>query len=324
MHKPEYETLCAFGGLLLNDDLPSIFKANDLCNRGGVDTISCGSAVAFAIECFENGILTLEDTGGLELRWGAGPAIVKLTEMIVNREGIGDLLADGVKRAAERIGRDSEKFAVHCGGVEPAMHDPKFDPGQASSYYCEPAPGRHTVACLMYLELQQLEKKYSRASKVPAVTTDRRKHTYDAHGEALAVDSYFKELVDCAGICLFGTQVGGDMPIAEWINAASGWSLSNDDCLTIGERVEQLRHAFNLREGLNPIRDFKLHPRVYGDPPLKKGPAKGVTIDIETMAEAAYAAMHWDTADGAIDRETLERLDLIEVADYFQTRAKPE
>ena len=124
MHKPEYETMCAFGGLALNDNIHTIMKINDLCNRGGVDTISCGGVTAFAMECFENGLLTTKDTNGLELRWGDGEALVRLTEMIINREGIGDLLAEGVKRAAEKIGKGAEKFAVHAGGVELPMHDP--------------------------------------------------------------------------------------------------------------------------------------------------------------------------------------------------------
>ncbi|MEW5724818.1 MAG: aldehyde ferredoxin oxidoreductase family protein [Thermodesulfobacteriota bacterium] len=314
MHKPEYETICAFGSLCLNDDLLSIMKVNDICNRGGVDTISCGAVVAFAIECFENGILTPADTGGLELRWGASEAIVRLTEMIVRREGLGDVLADGVRSAAQRIGRGAEKFAVHCGGVEAPMHDPKFDPGQASSYLCEPTPGRHTIASLLFLDVQLLEKKFARARKIPAVTTNRRKHAYGDWGEALAVDSFYKMLVDCAGVCLFGTQAGGNMPLCEWLDAATGWVTTPDDYLEVGERVELLRHAFNVREGLNPARDFQLHPRVYGDPPLTRGPAKNVTIDLDTMARATYAAMKWDFETGRPERGHLEKMGLSEVA----------
>jgi len=160
MHKPEYETICAFGSLLLNDDLYSIFRLNDMVNRAGMDSISCGGTVAFAIECFENGILTLKDTDGLELRWGKADAIIKLTEMIINRKGLGDILADGVKRAAERIGQGSKAFAVHCGGVEAAMHDPRFDPGFIFSYCCEPTPGRHTISSYQFLDLQHIEKKF--------------------------------------------------------------------------------------------------------------------------------------------------------------------
>ena len=315
MHKPEYETICAFGSLTLNNDLYSIFKVNDLVNRGGVDSISCGAVVAFAIECFENNILTKKDTGGLDLRWGNPEAVIRLTEMIINREGLGDILADGVKPAAERIGLGAEKYAVHCGGVEPGMHDPKIDPGFAASYFCEPTPGRHTIASYMFLDVQGLENKFSRAKKIPAFSTRRHRFRYDGTGEALVVDSFFKMLVDGAGVCLFGTQVGGGMPLCEWLNAATGWDLSNDEYLVIGERIEQLRHAFNIREGFNPIRDFRPHPRVYGDPPSSRGPAKGVTIDVDTMAQSFYQALHWDLATGKPKLEHLKRLGLTDVAE---------
>jgi aldehyde:ferredoxin oxidoreductase len=122
-HKPEYETLCSFGGLVLHDDLDTIVEINELCNREGIDTISAGGAVAFAIECFRNGIISRNDTGGLDLEWGGSNEILKLTEMIINREGIGDVLAEGVKRAAARLGSGSGEYAVPAGGQELPMHD---------------------------------------------------------------------------------------------------------------------------------------------------------------------------------------------------------
>lgn len=313
MHKPEYESLCALGTLLLNEDLPSIFKINDLVNRAGMDTISCGGVLAFAVECFENGLLTKSDTDGLELRWGNAPALVALTEKIIKREGLGDLLADGVKKAAERIGKGSERFAVHCGGMEAPMHDPKFDPGYGISYSCEPTPGRHTISSYQFLDLQFLEKKFKRAGKVPALTTYHQKYNYENRGEAVAIDSFYKMLVDCAGACLFGTQIRGDIPLCEWMNAVTGWDLSNDDYLQIGERVEQLRHAFNIREGLNPQKDFRPHPRLYGDPPLPKGPAKGVTLDMEKLTRSFYQAMHWDLETARPEKDYLKDLGLDEV-----------
>jgi aldehyde:ferredoxin oxidoreductase len=320
MHKPEYETICAFGALLLNDDLRSIFRVNDLLNRAGMDTISCGATVAFAIECFESGVLTLEDTGGLELRWGNGEAVVHLVGMIVRREGLGDILADGVKRASERIGRGSEQFAVHCGGVEAPMHDPKFDPGFILSYSCEPTPGRHTITSYQYLDLQHLEQQFARAKGVPLFTTRKERYRYGDRGEALAVDSFYKMIMDCAGACLFGTQVGGPIPLCAWMNAATGWYFTPDDYLIAGERVHQLRHAFNIREGLNPIRDFRPHPRVCGDPPLTRGPAKGVSVDFDTLARSYYKAMGWDLKTGKASRDHLKALGLDEVAEAFYGR----
>jgi aldehyde:ferredoxin oxidoreductase len=313
MHKPEYETICAFGSLLLNDDIFSIFKLNDLVNRAGMDSISTGSVVAFAMECFENGILTPKETDGLELNWGNTDAVIKLTEMIIKREGIGDILADGVKPASEKIGRGSEVFAVHCGGVEAPMHDPRFDPGFIFSYCLEPTPGRHTISSYQFLDLQHIEKKFSRAEKVPAMTTRKERYRYDNKGKGIAVNSLYKTLIDCAGVCLFGTQIGGNIPLCEWMNAATGWDLSNDDYLLIAERVHQLRHAFNIREAINPIRDFRPHPRLYGDPPFSKGPARKVTLDMDKLGKSYYEAMSWDLDTGRPHIQHLKDLGLKEV-----------
>lgn len=312
MHKPEYETICAFGALLLNDDLHTIFKLNDMVNRAGIDSISCGGVVAFAIECYENGILTKEDTGGIELTWGNSPAVMELTSLIIERKGIGDVLADGVKPAAERIGRGSELFAVHCGGIEAPMHDPKFDPGWAYTYYGEPSPGRHTVACNQFSDLQRIRTKFGTAAK-PPVEAGGSGNPYLQQAHEMAVGSFYKMLIDCAGACLFGTQVGGGFPICEWMNAATGRQLSNDEYLVIGERVKQLRHAFNLREGINVLRDQRPNPRIYGSPPLDSGPSKNVTLDIDAMAEAFLKANHWDTQTGLPDVEHLRALGLSQV-----------
>jgi aldehyde:ferredoxin oxidoreductase len=323
MHKPEYETLGSFGSLCLTDDLDALFKLNDLCNRGGVDTISCGAVVAFAIECFENGILTEADTGGLKLAWGDGDAAIRLVEMIVAREGIGDVLAEGVLRAARKIGRGADRFAVTCGGVEPPMHDPKFDPGFAPVYHVDPTPGRHTTASYTYLDLQVLEKHYSRARKIPMLATHGQRHTYTGAGEAIAVNVMFKMLLDAAGICLFGASVGGPMPLCEWLNAATGWNRTKDEYLVLGDRIQQLRHAFNVREGIRPFQDWWPHPRVVGNPPFDHGPAKGVTIDLDTMSREFCQAFHWDPATGRPDPHHLEGLGMSDLAGFFEKAVHP-
>jgi aldehyde:ferredoxin oxidoreductase len=311
MHKPEYETICAFGAMLLNDDLHSIFKINDLVNRGGIDSISCGSIVAFAVECYENGVLTKEDTSGLELTWGNSDAIIELTRMIIEREGIGDALADGVKVAAEKIGKGAEKYAVHCGGIEPPMHHPMFDTGWAFTYYLESTPGRHTTSCNQYLEMQHLKKKYARARGKPRredMINEHAKHAY-----RINVGADYKMLVDAVGACLFGTHVGGPLPLGDWINAATGWNYSYDDYLAVGERIRLLRHAFNVREGINPIRDCMPHARLFGDPPMMYGPLKGKSLDLNAMAQAYYKMAGWDVDTGRPDRKRLQEAALEEV-----------
>ncbi len=319
MHKPEYETITSFGHMLLNDDLHSVCKVNDLCNRGGIDTISCGGAVAFAIELYENGIIDKGDTDGLELTWGNSKAIVELTEKIINREGFGDVLADGVKKAAEKIGKGSEKYAVHCGGQEAPMHDPKLDPGYGMVYFCDAAPGRHTVTGGGFLELQSLDKKFSRAPSLPPVTTMKSRHKYEEQGEGVAVGLFYKMLVDSAGICIFGTQVGGDIPICEWMNGATGWTFTNDQYLETGERIAQLRHSFNTREGINPAKDFLLHPRLQGKPALEAGPLKKVSLDPKALAETFYKATKRDLDTGRVDKAHLMKLGLEDVVQEIYT-----
>jgi aldehyde:ferredoxin oxidoreductase len=144
-HKPEYETCAAFGSLLLNNDPQVVFEINDLLNRAGMDTISAGGVVAFAIECAEHGLLTPDRLDGLKLAWGNAEAILALVRKIIAREGIGDLLADGVRVAAQKIGPPAADFAMHAGGQELPMHDTRYDPGFALAYSLDPTPGRHNT-----------------------------------------------------------------------------------------------------------------------------------------------------------------------------------
>ena len=134
IHKPEYETIGAFGSMCLNSDPDSIIVANDICNRQGLDTISAGCTIAFAIECFENGIIGPKDTDGIELAWGNHRAIIALAEKMAKREGFGDILADGARVAAETIGNGADQYAIHIKGQELPMHDPRAFHGLALSY----------------------------------------------------------------------------------------------------------------------------------------------------------------------------------------------
>jgi aldehyde:ferredoxin oxidoreductase len=144
-HKPEYETLGAFGTMCFNDDLASINLCNEICNHAGLDTISAACTVAFAIECYENGIITDDDTGGIPLGWGNAEAIVAVTRQMADGTGFGGkVLGDGAKRAAERIGKGAEQYAIHVAGEEVPMHDPRLNPGLATSYKMDATPGRHT------------------------------------------------------------------------------------------------------------------------------------------------------------------------------------
>ncbi len=306
-HRPEYETLCGFGTLLLNDDPDSIIEVNEMCNRAGIDTISAAGAVAFAIECFENGLIDKNTTGGLELAWGKADEIVTLTEMIIKREGFGDTLADGVKKAAAVIGRGSEPYAVHAGGQELPMHDPKFDPGHGFAYQCEPTPGRHTIACDLYAELWAIKKTF------PAVKRAVRsaKNRGEKHAALYLGTSNYMQVLNGCGICEFGPMTAF-YPLVDYLNLATGWNLSADEYLTVGERILNLRKAFNVREGIT-AEDTKMHGRGYGNPPLAAGPLKGVTLDMESMEKSLFTQAGWDISLGGPNLSKLEELQLDEL-----------
>jgi len=312
-HKPEYESISALGSLTLVSDPFTIFRANDLCNRAGMDTISAGTTIAFAMECYEKGILTKEDTGGIELAWGNGEALLALLEKMIAREGIGDLLADGVRKASTKLKRGSEAFAVHAGGQELPMHDPRYDPGYGIGYYLEPAPGRHTVVSYVFWEMEQLYLKFREAKKYSTSMSKARWYDPKDKGRMMALLSKYVQVANGCGLCIFGLQIGGNMPVFQWVNAATGWDLREEDFIDIGERIETLRHAFNLREGLRPLHDFRPTPRATGSPPLERGPTAGVTLDMDRFARDFYDEYGWDFDTGKPTKETLKRLGLAEV-----------
>ncbi len=307
-HKPEYETLCSFGGLVLQDDLDTLFEINELCNREGIDSISAGGAVAFAIECFEKGIIDEKQTGGLKLGWGKSKEILRLTEMIIEREKIGNILADGVRLAAKKIGKGSEAFAIHAGGQELPMHDSRLDPGFGIIYQMEPTPGRHTVSSYLYGPLYKTKNRFPAVKRMIAGARGK-----DMKKLALCLGTaYFTNLFNGAGLCQFGILTG-PLPVVDYLNAVTGWGLSADDYLKTGERILNLRKAFNLREGVGP-EDSRLHPRAAGAEPVKKGPIKGVTLDMEALTRGFCELAGWDYSLGGPPREKLRELGIADLA----------
>ena len=299
-HKVEYETAAAWGTMTLSDDFPALIRINELCNRYGFDTIGAGCTAAFAVECFENGILTTKDTGGLELRWGNAAALVALLEQMGERQGIGDILADGVKKASERLGKGSERFAMHVHGSEVPMHDPKFQPGLATAYKLDATPARHT---------QGHEDMPPVLDGWPA----HEKYHYTGKGELHKKCSEMVHVVNAAGVCLFAFLSYEWQFIPEFLSAVTGWSMDTEECYRIGERIADIRHAFNLREGLNPLR-FHVPDRILGIPAQTQGNVRGVSVDLEAQVRDYCAAMEWDPVTAVPSRQRLLSLGLHEVA----------
>jgi aldehyde:ferredoxin oxidoreductase len=286
-HKPEYETIASFGPLCGNGDPMVIFKLNDMCNRSGLDTISAGSVIAFAMECFEKGIVTSKDTDGIDLKWGDRDAMVALLQKIIRREGIGDLLADGVKAAAARIGKGAAGCAIHVGGQEPGMHSALFLPGRGTGYVCDPTPGRHTAGPMARIDAGM-------AGIAPYEEMQFHgfeRYDYKSKGPASAKTSCYWQIGTCAGLCLFPVIFFGNYPLLEFFNAVTGRDMNLQEALKTGARIQTLRQYFNIREGINP-RDIRLPSRMQGIPPHQKGPLAGITIDIETLRQEYFRCRH--------------------------------
>lgn len=311
VHKPEYESQWDFTGFLLNDDNDAMLFINEYCNRMGIDTISTGGSVGMAIECYENGLLTKEDFGGLEMTWGNAESIIAFVKMICNREGIGDKFADGCKRAVELLGPETAKYGVHGGGMEPPMHDSRPDPQQCTLYAIDATPARHTSGGSLYYGCMHLWKKVSWAPPAVLVgSKDGEWNNYDEEALKVLACGYFKRIVDAAGGCYFGFILGvGNYPMFEWLSAATGWDNTPDDWMHIGHRIFTMRQLFNIKQGLDPWYS-RPHGRMVGEPPLKVGKVAGKTVPIDAMMKASWKAAGFDEETGIPLPETVESLGL--------------
>jgi aldehyde:ferredoxin oxidoreductase len=256
---------------------------SEALNRAGMDSISAGSTIGYAFECFEKGIITEADTGGLQLKWGDAKAASQLLDMMINREGIGDLLADGVKVASEKIGKDSDQYALHCGGQEPGMHDPKLDPMLGVHYSADPTPGRHTIGGSQYYNMMALWQEVSWAPKVTKYPKSEEYIPSDDEALKSVALSCYKMLNDAAGGCFFALIAGLDhWNLFKMLNDTTGWGLSADEYMAIGRRIQTLRQMFGIKHGVEP-KDAIMTGRLMGEPPLKAGALKGITLPIQEM-----------------------------------------
>ena len=309
-HKPEYETCAVFAGLIMGKDKDPIFLLNEMLNRAGMDSISAGHACAFAIECYENGILTKEDTDGLELTWGNLASVVKLLEKMIVREGIGDILADGVKLAAQRIGKGSASYAMHCGGQEPGMHDTRLDPILGVIYSGDATPGRHTTGSAQYYNMMRLWDQVSWAPRIKRYLKEEEYKPTDQEAKKAVASIAYKQLTDGAGGCMYAMITGtSHWNLFDYLNAATGWGKSPDDYMKIGRRMQTTRQLFNIKHGIDPI-TFKLNDRMAGMPPLTDGPLKDRTVPIDQMLRNFWKQSGWEESTGIPSKETILELGL--------------
>lgn len=312
---PEYETVGMLGGMCLVDDLEAIAKANELCNRYGLDTISTGAVIAFAMEAFERGIITPSDTGGIDLRFGNADALIEMIERIGTRSGLGETLGEGVRRAAEAIGGTSREYALHVKGLEPPAHDPRCYHGVALAYATS-----NRGAC----HLQGFTHAFERVLSMPDIGIDRphERHNLENKAELVAKLQNLMSMMDSLKACKFllfgGVRV---THLVEWLQLVTGWDVGIQEFMTTGERLYNLKRLYNNRCGITRV-DDNLPPRFT----TEKRAGEGLVVSLPhlgRMLSDYYDFRGWN-AEGIPRLSTLERLGLEEEAERARDAVRIE
>ncbi|MEE9366513.1 MAG: aldehyde ferredoxin oxidoreductase family protein [Dehalococcoidales bacterium] len=305
---PEYETLASIGSNCGIDNLEAIAKGSELCNAYSLDTISTGEVIAFAMECFENGLLSTADTGGIELRFGSTEAMLKLIEMIARREGIGDMLAEGVARAAQRIGKGADAYAIHTKGLEAGMHEPRVKLGLGLGFMVNPHGADHccNLHDTMYTNAADWRGKemahLGMPGPFPADDIGPRKVALFRFVQSKLI--VFDSLVVCQFLPYSYEQING------LLSAVTGWDTSVNELMRIAERTLTMARLFNLREGLTAA-DDKLPQRFFQ--PKTDGVLADKALDpekIELARRYYYTLMGWDEETGVPRPEKVEELEI--------------
>jgi aldehyde:ferredoxin oxidoreductase len=291
---PEYETTNTFGAMCGISDINAITMANYRCNELGLDTISAGSTIAFSMECYQRGILTSEDTDGLEIKFGESDLIVDLVEKIAHREGIGDLLAEGSQVMAQELGQDSEHFAMHVKGLELPAYDPRAAKICGLGYVTANRGGDHITSYVeapTFVDVPLLVIEDS-SIKDPLIADPLEAKVIVDMENALSA-------LDAIGCCKFMGMGLTSQDMVDLLAFATGWDITLDEYLNCGERNYNLARAFCIREGIDRHAD-RLPDRLMQDP-LPTGPAEDMLIeldDMEKMKDAYYQFRGWDQSNG--------------------------
>ncbi len=318
---PEYETTSTLGNYCGVSDLAAISKANEICNKYGLDTISCGATISWAMECFEEGRITTADTGGLELNFGNAAAMVKLTEMIANRQGFGDILANGSERAAAIIGRGTEEFLLTSHKQEAPAHMPQLKRSLAVIYAANPFGSDHQSS-----EHDPVyEEKVAYPERLGALGLTEAQPALSLGPEKIRyarLTQYLYSLMDSVNVCQFvygpAWQLYGPEELRAMVEYVTGWDVSIDELLTVGERRLNMLRAFNAREGIDRSQD-RLPEKMFKKA-LKGGPTEGIKLDraeFEQALDEYFRQNDWDVETGVPTRYKLEQLDLAWVADQL-------
>jgi aldehyde:ferredoxin oxidoreductase len=285
---PEYETVAMLGAVNLVDDMEALLKAHETCNRLGLDVISTGAVVGFATEAYERGFITSKDTDGIELAWGNADAMVEMVNKIGRRIGIGFLLGEGVKRAAEALGGATPEFAIHTKGLELPGHDPRAHPSQGLSFATSNRGACHLAGATHWFEKGVTMTEIG----LPEYTlADRFK--VEGKGAFVAKLQDLMCLFDSVKLCKFilfgGIKVHH---MVDWLNYVTGWNMSVEEFMQAGERTFNLKRLYNVREGITR-KDDTLPPRILVHKRGSGGAAESLP-NLGEMLNQYYRARGWD------------------------------
>jgi len=300
---PEYETLASFGTMCLIDNLNAVSFANDLCNRYGMDTISTGCTIAFAMEAYEKGLIKKEDTGGIELKWGDAKAMIAMVHQMGKKEKLGGLLGQGVKRASVKLGGDSWKYAVHVKGMESPMHDPRTFFSSGLAYAVSPRGACHLHGFRPLWEGENPCPEWGLNGSYPLSISEGK-------GNLAKLNQNFSAVLNSMVACYLLSLLLKPSDLAAVLTAATGTPYTDQTLLQVGERIMALHRAYNNLCGIS-CKDDVLTPRQLEA--TKEGGNAGKVPNMEVMIEEFYKASGW-MADGKPSREILMSLGLEDVA----------
>ena len=303
---PELETLAGFGSNLMCTSMEAISYANELCNRFGIDTISCSVTIGLAYYLYEKGVLTKKDTGGLALKWGEIDPAIELVKMIAERRGIGDLLAEGSREVAKKFGVEEE--AMHAKGLEIPYHDIRGVSGLAVSYAVSPRGACHNFSVLYLVEMGQT------VPELGLVSEDRMSN--DGKAELAFNSENFRAVYSAMQMCMFANPPVED--IASMLSLCTGLKVAPQDLLKIGERIIMAKRVMNLRLGLTP-KDDSLPKHALK--PLAEGPTGGKVPDLNRQLKEYYALRGWDPITGHPTQERLRTLGIESLSAYLPIRS---
>ena len=301
---PEFETCASFGSLLMVDDLAGIVKANDLCNRYGLDTISCGATIAFAIDCFENGLIGRADTDGIALKWGDIGAVLEMVGKIAQRDGFGDILAEGSRRAARMIGKNASDYAVEVKGLEFPMHDPRAGHGWGLAYATSPRGACHTQHLVTYVEMNVIS--------FPEIGLPGGYEATRSEGKAeMTIDCENLGMVVNSAIICHSVLLSLNLrDVLDMLRTTTGFDYDLKELMECGERIWLLKRGLGNLMGIRAA-DDRLPQRILT--PLKEGVVAGSVPDMELMLKEYYKLRALD-AEGRPTRDRLHSLGLSELA----------